>query len=111
MNISLPDGLKEFVDTQVDSRGFGTSSEYVRELIRKAVRHHRVGVAVAHAVLRFEPVDDLHVFVVLLRAHQHKPVVHGVAVRLLDGGEVRRGAFDFLGATMLELLRGMQTIS
>ena len=35
MNISLPDGLKEFVDTQVGSRGFGTSSEYVRELIRK----------------------------------------------------------------------------
>ena len=35
MNISLPDGLKEFVDTQVGTRGFGTSSEYVRELIRK----------------------------------------------------------------------------
>jgi len=35
MNISLPDSLKEFVDTQVDSRGFGTSSEYVRELIRR----------------------------------------------------------------------------
>ena len=35
MNISLPEGLKDFVDTQVDTRGFGTSSEYVRELIRK----------------------------------------------------------------------------
>ena len=35
MNISLPDSLKNFVDTQVGSRGFGTSSEYVRELIRK----------------------------------------------------------------------------
>jgi antitoxin ParD1/3/4 len=35
MNISLPDGLKSFVDEQVSSRGFGTSSEYVRELIRK----------------------------------------------------------------------------
>lgn len=35
MNISLPDGLKDFVDSQVGSRGFGTSSEYVRELIRK----------------------------------------------------------------------------
>lgn len=35
MNISLPDGLKDFVDTQVGARGFGTSSEYVRELIRK----------------------------------------------------------------------------
>lgn len=35
MNISLPDALKAFVDQQVDSRGYGTSSEYVRELIRK----------------------------------------------------------------------------
>lgn len=35
MNISLPDALKSFVDEQVASRGYGTSSEYVRELIRK----------------------------------------------------------------------------
>lgn len=35
MNISLPEALKAFVDTQVDARGYGTSSEYVRELIRK----------------------------------------------------------------------------
>jgi antitoxin ParD1/3/4 len=35
MNISLPDTLKSFVDEQVESRGYGTSSEYVRELIRK----------------------------------------------------------------------------
>ena len=36
MNISLPEGLKDFVDEQVNQRGYGTSSEYVRELIRKA---------------------------------------------------------------------------
>lgn len=35
MNISLPDTLKSFVDEQVSRRGYGTSSEYVRELIRK----------------------------------------------------------------------------
>jgi len=35
MNISLPDSMREFVDQQVSARGFGTSSEYVRELIRK----------------------------------------------------------------------------
>jgi antitoxin ParD1/3/4 len=34
MNISLPDTLKSFVDAQVTERGYGTSSEYVRELIR-----------------------------------------------------------------------------
>ncbi len=35
MNISLPDTLKEFVDQQVTTAGYGTSSEYVRELIRR----------------------------------------------------------------------------
>jgi len=35
MNVSLPDALKSFVDEQVSTRGYGTSSEYVRALIRK----------------------------------------------------------------------------
>lgn len=35
MNISLPDSLKAFVDHQVTAAGYGTSSEYVRELIRR----------------------------------------------------------------------------
>jgi len=35
MNISLPSSLKAFVDEQVAGRGYGTSSEYVRDLIRK----------------------------------------------------------------------------
>ena len=35
MNISLPDSLKGFVEQQVAQGGYGTSSEYVRELIRK----------------------------------------------------------------------------
>ena len=35
INISLPEILKSFVDEQVATRGYGTSSEYVRELIRK----------------------------------------------------------------------------
>jgi antitoxin ParD1/3/4 len=34
MNISLPDELRDFVEEQV-KRGYGTSSEYVRDLIRK----------------------------------------------------------------------------
>jgi len=35
MNISLPESLRAFVDEQVATRGYGTSSEYLRELIRK----------------------------------------------------------------------------
>lgn len=34
MNVSLPESLRAFVDEQVVERGFGTTSEYVRELIR-----------------------------------------------------------------------------
>lgn len=35
MNISLPESMKTFVDEQVGQRGYGTSSEYLRELIRR----------------------------------------------------------------------------
>ncbi|MGH3562113.1 MAG: type II toxin-antitoxin system ParD family antitoxin [Mycobacterium sp.] len=35
MNISLPDRLKEFVAGQVAQGGYGTSSEYIRDLIRR----------------------------------------------------------------------------
>ncbi len=35
MNISLPENMKRFVDDQVSERGYSTSGEYVRELIRK----------------------------------------------------------------------------
>jgi antitoxin ParD1/3/4 len=35
MNISLPGALKSFVDEQVAGGDYGTSSEYVRALIRK----------------------------------------------------------------------------
>ncbi|WP_374495474.1 type II toxin-antitoxin system ParD family antitoxin [Zoogloea sp.] len=50
MNISLPDTLKSFVDEQVEQRGYGTSSEYVRELIRKDQdRVHLRGLLLAGA--------------------------------------------------------------
>ena len=35
MNVSLPETLKNYVDEQVSEQGYRTSSEYVRELIRK----------------------------------------------------------------------------
>jgi antitoxin ParD1/3/4 len=36
MYISLPEPLREFVDEQVAQGGFGSASEYVRQLIRHA---------------------------------------------------------------------------
>ena len=35
MNISLPDELKTFVDQRIQTEGYGSSSEYMRELIRR----------------------------------------------------------------------------
>ena len=35
MNVSLPDALKDQVDARIEAGGFGSSSEYVRELIRR----------------------------------------------------------------------------
>ena len=35
MNVSIPDELKTFVEAQVSAEGYSTSSEYVRELIRR----------------------------------------------------------------------------
>ena len=50
MNISLPDALKSFVDEQVNQGSYGTSSEYVRELIRKDQdRLHLRGLLLAGA--------------------------------------------------------------
>jgi len=34
LNISLPSSLKDFVEAQVQSSGFSTPSEYIRNLVR-----------------------------------------------------------------------------
>ena len=62
MNISLPDSLKDFVDEQVHERGYGTSSEYVRELIRKDQDRLRLrGLLLAGAASApSKPVDDAY---------------------------------------------------
>lgn len=35
MNISLPEDLKSFIDEQVAAHAYGSTSEYLRDLIRK----------------------------------------------------------------------------
>jgi len=42
MNISLPTALRSFVDERVAADGYGTSSEYVRELIRRDQARRRL---------------------------------------------------------------------
>jgi antitoxin ParD1/3/4 len=36
VTISLPDSLRKFVETQVETRGYGNVSEYFRGLLREA---------------------------------------------------------------------------
>lgn len=35
MNVSLPEELKSFVDAQAERGGYGSTSEFVRDLIRR----------------------------------------------------------------------------
>jgi len=35
LNISLPAALKQWVEEQIDREGYGTASEYIRQLIRE----------------------------------------------------------------------------
>lgn len=62
MNISLPDSLKGYVDEQVAERGYSSSSEYLRELIRKDQdRQHLRKLLLEGAVSPLEgPADDAY---------------------------------------------------
>ena len=74
MNIFLPDALKTFVDEQVSQRGYGTSSEYVRELIRKdQARQQLRGLLLAGASSLLEGSADAACFTGL------RDCVHGRA--------------------------------
>jgi antitoxin ParD1/3/4 len=42
MNISLPDALKSFVEERVSEGGYGSTSEYMRELVRRELDRTRL---------------------------------------------------------------------
>ena len=66
MNISLPDALREFVDAQVDDGGYGTSSEYVRELIRRDQERLKLrGILLAGAASPISGEADANYFAAL----------------------------------------------
>jgi antitoxin ParD1/3/4 len=59
MNISLPEALKRFVDEQVAGGRYGTSSEFVRDLIRREQDRERLrGLLLEGLESPAEPVDD-----------------------------------------------------
>lgn len=51
MNVSLPPVLKQWVDEQVKDRGFGTASEFIRDMLRRQ-RESSVQYRIEQALLR-----------------------------------------------------------
>jgi antitoxin ParD1/3/4 len=76
MNISLPRALKSFVEEQVASRGYGTTSEYVRELIRKDQERQRLRALLLDgaASAPTSAVDDAYFDGLRDRVRKSKPV-------------------------------------
>jgi len=63
MNISLPESLKGFADEQVRQRGYSTSSEYLRELIRKEQDRQQLrSLLLEGATSALGPEADTHYF-------------------------------------------------
>ena len=68
MNVSLPDQLRAFVEAQVDEGHYGSTSEYVRELIRRDQdRHHLRNALLDGARSEPGPVADGAYFTTLRR--------------------------------------------
>lgn len=60
MNISLPETLRLFVDSQVSDGDYGSSSEYMRELLRREkdrVRLREMILDGARSPLNEKPLD------------------------------------------------------
>jgi antitoxin ParD1/3/4 len=59
MNVSLPDELRAFVDAQVEEGRYGSTSEYVRELIRRDQDRLRLrSLLLEGAASAFGPIAD-----------------------------------------------------
>lgn len=74
MNISLPDELRAFADEQVSAHLFASSSEYVRELIRRDRDSVRLRNAIVEGVRSGEGHELDAACFDRLRARAHAPL-------------------------------------
>ena len=58
LNISLPETMRQFVENKIATEGYGTISEYVRELIRadQGAENARFDRLIAEAYASGEPI-------------------------------------------------------
>ena len=93
MNISLPDKLKSYVDNRVERDGYGTVSEYFRELIRESAKPlpgsielmrelHDAGFA--QALASSTPIENIQVISDILGLKRYLSVI-------ISGETVARG--------------------
>jgi antitoxin ParD1/3/4 len=71
VTISLPDSLKEFVDTQIATKGYGNVSEYFRSLLREAQQNEadaRLEALLLEGLASGEPIPVTKEFWTDLRA-------------------------------------------
>lgn len=73
MNVSLPESLRVFVKEQVDRLGYGTTSEYMRALIRKDQERERLrGLLLAGAASPPAAPADADYFDALRKSVRHR---------------------------------------
>jgi antitoxin ParD1/3/4 len=75
MNISLPETLRSFVDTQVTEGDYTSSSEYVRDLLRKEQDRQRLRQLILDGMaspLNEKPLDAEYFENYRKRARDHK---------------------------------------
>lgn len=74
LNISLPEKLRGFVEEKIERDGYGTISEYIRELIRTDERSDRAQFEsfIAQAYASGDPVLHSKADIAKARAETHR---------------------------------------
>lgn len=68
MNVSMPESLKVFVESQVTQRGFGTSSEFIRDLIRQDQAREHLRTLIHQGLESGESIEVSDAYVDSIRA-------------------------------------------
>lgn len=76
LNISLPEKMRTFVEEKIEREGYGTISEYVRDLIRTDERldRDRFDAFIGEAFVSGEPAPHTKADIAKARAETHRRI-------------------------------------